>query len=127
MKRSIWLITVLTLLGVGCGLWADMTQQRTARGYLDGLQAVRQAMEAHELDTAKTEQAYLHALWQHDQKWLNTLVSHHHTRDVSSAMGKLATALENGWRDEALRALDEAEDAFDEVELSDRLSWENVL
>lgn len=127
MRRAVWLIVTLTLLGVGCGIWADITQRDTARGYLAGMEAVREAVLAGDMQSALSEQRYWHALWQHDEEWLNYLASHRQTRAISLAMAKLATALEQSWRDEALRALDEAVDAFEDVERGEMMSWENVL
>ena len=54
-------------------------------------------------------------------------MSHHHTREVAAALGKLDTALMQSWDDEAIRALDEVAEAFREIEGSDALKWENVL
>ena len=62
---------------------------------------------------------YLHAQWQHDAVWLNYLISHHHTRAVSTAMVELSTALERQWDTETFQALDALEDALRDVEQSD--------
>ena len=41
--------------------------------------------------------------------------------------GSMSTALEQRWRDETLRALDETVDALGEVESSDFATLENIL
>lgn len=127
MRRAVWLILVLTALCLGAGLWVDLTQRQTARTYLDGLSAVREMVLRGGMEEAAQEQAYLHARWQHDEGWLNFLIGHHHTRAVTSAMLELSTALEQRWRDDALRALDVAANAFSEVESSDFATLENIL
>ena len=127
MRRALILILVLTAGTFGSGWWLDHLQQNTARRYLAGLDAVRQAVLENRMDEARREESYLHALWQHDAPWLNCLISHHHTRDVNSALLKLATALEMGWQERAILALDEAWDALDEVAHSDLPAWENIL
>lgn len=127
MRRAITLIVVLTLLTFGCGAWLDHWQSGVARGYREGLESVRDALEEGRLADAASEQAYLHALWQHDQPLLNALVTHQYTRDVDTAMQKLATALSQGWRDWALRALDELDGALADIEVGDAARWENLL
>lgn len=127
MRRAVTLVVVLTALSFGLGLWADLCQQSTAREYLGALSGLRALVEDGRLEEAAHEQAYLHALWQHDSKWLNCLTSHHHTRAVNTAMLKLSTALEQRWRDEALQALDEAQDALGDIENSDFATVENIL
>lgn len=127
MRRAYVLIIVLTVLGFGAGIWADLAQQNTAREYLDAFINVREAVERGNLDAASQEQAYLHAKWQHDAVWLNCLISHHHTRAVNTAMTELATAFQYQWTDEALRALDRVEDALEDIEGSDFATLENVL
>ena len=127
MRRALLLITLLTVFTFGCGLSLDHLQQKTALRYLDNLHGVRLKVLEGQMDAAAHEQAYLHALWQHDAKWLNCLIDHHHTRDVEGALLKLATALEQSWPDEALIAIDEAADALDEVARSDQPYWENIL
>lgn len=127
MRRALTLIISLTLLTIGCSLWADRVQQDTALDYLQQLNAVRRQVLAGDLTAAAKEQAYMHALWQHDAKWLNCLIDHHHTRDVNSALSSLATALKQGWRTQALEALDEADDALEEIAYSEQPVWENVL
>ena len=127
MRRALILIVVLTAGTFGCGLGLDHLQRETALEYMQRLTAVREAVLEKRMDDAQREQAYLHALWQHDSAWLNCLISHHHTRDVSYAMLKLATALEMDWQDRAVRALDEALDALDEVAHSEQPAWQNIL
>lgn len=127
MRRALLLILLLTAFTFGCGLSLDHLQQKTALRYLDDLHAVRVLVLEGQMDSAAREQAYLHALWQRDAKWLNCLIDHHHTRDVEGAFLKLATAMEQRWPDEALTAIDEASDALDEVARSDQPCWENIL
>ena len=123
MRRAVVLIITLTVLSVGL----DLSQRNTARGYMDSFGVVREALEQGNLDMAAREQAYLHARWQHDAKWLNCLISHHHTRAVNTAMLELSTALEQRWQDEALRALDRVMDALGDVASSDFAALENIL
>ena len=127
MRRAVLLISILSVLAVGLGLWVDLEQRQVAREYMDGVGMVRWLMDQGEIEKAAQEQAYLHAQWQHDAKWLNCLISHHHTRAVTTAMIELAAALENRWDDEILRALDKAEDALSDIEGSDFCTLENIL
>lgn len=127
MRRALILIIVLTAGSFGCGWWLDHLQEDTAHRYLDMLGGVRTAVLENRMQDALREEIHLHALWQHDAEWLNGLISHHHTRDVSSALLKLATALEMGWQERAILALDEAWDALDEVAHSELPVWENIL
>ena len=127
MRRAIVLITVLTLVAVGLGLWTDLLQQRVAREYLEGATLLRTYLKESDSQAAAHEQAYLHAKWQQDAKWLNCLISHHHTRAVSTAMISLATALDMGWEEEIYQALDALEDALKDVEQSDFPYLENIL
>lgn len=127
MKRALILIITITLAASGCGLWLDHLQQKTAQGYLDGLQALRQQLLSGQTDLARAEQAYLHALWQNDAHWLNYLIDHHHTRDVDGMMRRLATTLEENDRTEVLLALDDLTAALEEVAQRDRALWENIL
>jgi hypothetical protein len=105
----------------------DGLQQKTAATYLDGLYHVRELIVADELACAAQEQAYLHALWQHEAHWLNFLLDHHHTRDVESALRHLATTLEERERIHALLAMDELIDALEEVAQRDVAVIENIL
>lgn len=127
MQRALTLILVLTIFSFGLGIWVDAAQQNTARCYLDGYALVRELVEKGRSDAAAQEQAYLHARWQHDEVWLNCLISHHHTRAVSTAMLTLATALEQRRSYETLAALDQVADALREIETSDSARWENIL
>lgn len=127
MRRAIILIVTMLVLSIGFGLWMDLSQRAVAREYLGSAEVVRTLLITGESEKAAEEQAYLHAKWQHDAMWLNRLISHHHTRAVTTAMVELATALEQGWQDEALRALDKLNDALKDVEESDFPSLENIL
>ena len=127
MRRALILILVLTAGTFGSGWWLDHLQQHTAENYMAKLAQVRAMVLDGSMEKARKEEAHLHALWQHDSAWLNCLVDHHHTRDISSALLKLSTALERNWADEALRAMDEALDALGEVAESELPKWENIL
>ncbi|MBR6569894.1 MAG: DUF4363 family protein [Clostridia bacterium] len=127
MKRALILIITLTLLTFGCGWGLDTLQHRTAENYLDGLYELRQTIRAGRMDDALLEQAYLHALWQHDAHWMNSLMNHCHTRDVDGAMQRLATALEERSRLASLLLLDEVIDLMEEVSLQNRYLWENIM
>ena len=115
MKRAYILIVVLTLLTFGSGVWLDHVQKQTAERYARQIRTVRDYVEADRMDVAAREQAYIHALWQNDVRWLNILVDQQHTRNASSAMIRLSTALGEGWQKEALMALDELLGAFQEL------------
>ena len=127
MKRALILIITLSLLSFGAGGWLDHMQQTTAMRYLDGLYHIRQLIIDENWEAAGSEQAYLHALWQHDAQWLNYLLDHHHTRDVESSMGHLATSLQEQNRIHALLAMDEVIDALEEVAQRDMAIWENIM
>lgn len=85
MRRALILIITLTALTFGCGMWVDHLQSETALTYLKGIHTIRAAVLEGRLQDAAMEQAYLHAMWQHESSWLNCVISHHHTRDVNSA------------------------------------------
>lgn len=121
------LIVTLSILLVGCALLCDFVQRDTAAQYRDKALGLRRLVSSGELDKALHEHAYTHALWQHDEKWLNLIISHHHTRAVSLSLTKLETALSRGWQDEALRELDELDEALKEIESSDWPTIENIL
>lgn len=127
MRRALVLIIVLTVVSFGGGIWLDILQRSTAQGYLEKLEVVRAALLEGRMDAARAEEAYLHACWQHDARWLNCLISHHHTRSVNTALLHLATALEQGWVHGALYAVDEVADALGDICTSDFVTWENVL
>lgn len=127
MKRALILIVSLTLITFGTGWQLDRLQRNAALRYLNGLHALRETIRSGDMDTALSEQAYLHAMWQHDAHWLNVLTDHHHTRDVDGIMRRLATSLEEDQRLLSLLALDEAIDALEEVAQRDRAIWENIL
>lgn len=127
MRRALVLILSISIIGFGFAFWLDHLQQETADGYLRALEGVRAAVLAGRMEEARSEERYLHALWQHDAIWLNAVVDHHHTRDISGALGRLSTALELGWREQAILALDMAQDALEEVAQSEQAHWENIL
>ena len=127
MRRSVILITVILVLCLSLGIWMDVSQQQVARKYLDSVRLIRDLADSGQQVQAYDEQRYLHAQWQHDAVWLNYLISHHHTRAVSTAMVELSTALERQWDTETFQALDALEDALRDVEQSDFPYWENIL
>lgn len=127
MRRALILILSITAISFGGAAWLDHLQQSKAMGYLRALEGVRTAVMNGRIAEAQREERYLHALWQHDARWLNALVDHHHTRDISGAMVKLSTALELAWPQQAILALDEAQDALEEVAQSEQARWENIL
>ena len=90
-------------------------QKQTAERYARQIRTVRDYVEADQMDRAAREQAYIHALWQNDVRWLNVLVDQQHTRNAANAMIRLSTALGEGWQKEALMALDELLGAFQEL------------
>ena len=115
MKRAYILIITLTLLTFGSGFWLDHWQKETAERYAHQLWQIRQDAASGRMEAAAREQAYVHALWQHDVRWLNYLVDQQHTRNAANAMTRLSTALEQGWQKEALMALDDLLGAFWEI------------
>ena len=127
MRRALILIVTLSVLSFGCGLWLDNLQRSTAEQYMKRLNTVRTAITEGRLDDARRDERMLHALWQRDAKWLNCLISHHHTRDVHSALLHLETALEMEWPERALHAADEAFDALGDISTADFATWENIL
>lgn len=127
MKRAMILILTLTLLTFGGGLWLDHLQQKTALAYLDQLSLIRQLIMDNDMETAISQQADLHTAWQKDAHWLNTLLDHHHTRDVESALRHLSTSLQEKNRMHSLLAMDEVTDAFEEVAQRDMAAWENIM
>jgi len=127
MKRALILIISLTLLTFGTAWGLDTLQRRTANSYLDGLYELRQTIRTGRMDEALLEQAYLHALWQHDAHWMNCLMDHCNIRDVDGVMTRLSTALEEENRLFSLLMLDEAIDLLEEVAQKDRMIWENIM
>lgn len=127
MRRSVILIVVLSILCVGTGFFVDHVQQETAREYMDEALLMRMEVLNGNLDAAYERQVLMHAYWQHDAKWLNCLISHHHTRAVGTALLELSTALEQRWNDESLRALDSLQDALGDIQSSDCWKLENML
>lgn len=127
MKRALILILTLSLLTFGGGMWLDRLQQKTAMTYLDQLTAIRQLIMADDMEAAISGQTELHTAWQRDAHWLNTLLDHHHTRDVEAALRRLSTALQEKERLQSLLAMDEVLDAFEEVAQRDMAAWENIM
>lgn len=127
MKRALILILTLSLLTFGGGLWLDHLQQKTAMAYLDQLSLIRQMIMDDDMEKAASEQAMLHVSWQTDAHWLNTLLDHHHTRDVEAALRHLSTSLQEKDRMQSLLAMDEVIDAFEEVAQRDMAAWENIM
>lgn len=127
MRRALFLIIGLSILTFGSGLWLDNLRQTTAQEYLAEFHQLRQYVNSGQLDQALQEQAYLHALWQHDAHWLNLLIDHHHTRDVDSFMCRLSTSLAEKNRLISLLTLDDIIGALEEVAQKDMLLLENIM
>lgn len=127
MRRALILIITLSLFTFGCGWRLDKLQHDTAMRYLHSLSGVRQSVLDGRMSDARSEQAWLHALWQRDAHWLNCLIDHHHTRDVDGAMLRLSTALQQENRLVSLLLLDETMDALAEVAERDMAALENIL
>ncbi len=127
MRRAYILIIALTFFTFTFGYRMDKLQHDTAVRYLTQLQEIREMVLQDDLTAARAEQAYVHALWQHDAHWLNCLIDHHHTRDVNDAMASLASALLQEDKLESLLLLDETMDALEEVAERDMAVLENIL
>lgn len=127
MRRALILIISLTVFCLGCGLWLDAHQTSAARGYLRRTEEIRQQVLSGRFSQALAQQREVHALWIGDSRWLKCLISHQYIRAVDAALLRLATALEQGWREEALMALDEVFGALTDVGEGHRASWVNVM
>lgn len=127
MKRAVILIITLSIFALGFGLWMDLTQRSVARDYLQETEQMRRQLAYGEMDVLREAQNHLYERWQKDSRWLNCLIDHHHTRAVSSALLQLSTALEQGWKEEALQAIDLLQDALNDIEESDFPRLDNVL
>ena len=127
MRRAIVLITVLGLLCFGSGIVLDRHRYLTARQYMAELEQVRLMLLDERWQDAKESERLLSARWQHDQQRLKLLISHHHTREVSSALLQLSTAIEQKWMDEALPAVDDAHEALHEIAHGHLPTLENVI
>ena len=127
MRRALCLILLISLLIFGSAWKLDSYVQRTALEYLQGLNTVRAALMQNDPEGALREQAYLHALWQHDAHHLNALMDHHHTREMNSLLHRLATALEENDRLNALLLIDELADALEDAAANSRALWEDML
>lgn len=127
MRRAVLLILAMTLLGVAAGVWMEHSLCRICEGYLETAARLRVLVAEGRLEEALEEQQLLYGLWQREERRLKAMVSHHHTRAASEALLRLGTALAEGWRKEALLALDAFHDALADLESDMRLLWENVL
>lgn len=127
MRRALTLIAVLLVLSLLPALWLDIRQRDTAQSYMAAYEQVRRLLLAEKTEEAQAEAAYLHALWQKDETWLNCLISHHHTRAVNTALLKLSTAMAQSWPEECLQAIDEVQDALSDIAGSDLMSVGNLL
>lgn len=127
MQRALILIVVTVLLGTCAGLWMEHAIGRSCGIYLEEVYLLRTLVEQDRLPEALERQAQLYAAWQGEERRLKTMVSHHHTRAAAEALLTLTTALEQGWRREALLKLDALEDALRDLEGDMQLRWENVL
>lgn len=127
MQRAVILMVVMVLLGVSAGVWMEHAIGQSCQSYLAEVHALRRLVEADRLPEALDRQSLLYAAWQGEEKRLKSMVSHHHTRAAAEALLTLTTALQQGWRKEALLSLDALEDALADLEGDMRLRWENVL
>lgn len=127
MKRAIILIVVLTVTSLAAALTVDLMQHHTALEYLKDLPPLREAVLRGDMEDAKIRQVQLRKEWDEDAFWLNCLISHHYTREVSGEMESLHTAIEQGWKQEALLVMDRLDAAFDDIESGDFCRWENFL
>ena len=127
MKRALILIITLTLLTVGFSCILDHLQEKTAARYLDRLASIREHITANDMASARLEHEQLHALWEKDAHWLNTLMDHHHARDVVAGLRHLCTALEEQNRLHALLAADELTDALEELSQSQLNILESII
>ena len=127
MRRAWILVIGLSVLCFGCGFWADGVQHRTAQRYLMELEEVRRLVEQERWQQAEHAQHALFERWQQDQRWMNLLISHHHTRQLSGALVELSTAIARRWMDEALPAADEAQEALREISTAHLPIVENVI
>jgi len=127
MQRAVILLVVMTLLGVGLGIWMETGLSVVCHRYLAQAEVVRQLVETHALEEALQEERFLYASWQGESRKLNALVSHHHTRAVDEALLQLDTALHHGWQEEVLLALDALRFSLMDLETDMTLRWENVL
>ena len=115
MQRAVILLVVMTLLGVGLGIWMETGLSVVCQRYLAQAEVVRQLVETHALEEALQEERFLYASWQGESRKLNALVSH------------LDTALHHGWQEEVLLALDALRFSLMDLETDMTLRWENVL
>lgn len=127
MQRAVILLVVMTLLGVGLGIWMEMGLSAVCQRYLAQTEVVRQLVETDATEEALQEERFLYASWQGESRKLNALVSHHHTRAVDEALLQLDTALRHDWREEVLKALDALRFSLMDLETDMILRWENVL
>lgn len=127
MRRALSLVISLSVLSFGFGFWMDARQHRTAQAYLTDLEEVRQLLIAERWQEAQQAERLLFAHWQQDEGWLNLLISHHHTREVSGALLQLSTAIAHRWMDEALPAVDAAHEALREISTGYLPIVENVI
>ena len=126
MRRALILIITLSLLCFGAGLTLDRLQVSTAQQYLNRLHGLRMLVEDEAFSDASAGHRSLHAQWLRDEKWMNCLISHHHTRAVSEAMQQLETALRMGWQVESMQAINDALAALEEIHDAHRMSLQNV-
>ena len=127
MQRAVILLVVMTILGAGLGIWVETGLSAVCQRYLAQAEVVRQLVETYATEEALQEERFLYASWQGESRKLNALVSHHHTRAVDEALLHLDTALHNGWREEAILALDVLLFSLMDLETDMTLRWENIL
>lgn len=127
MKRAIILITVLTLGCLACALTVDLLQHHTAKAYLAEMPALREMALAEDWRQARTRHKQLQEDWERQAVLLDCLISHEHTREVAAQIGALETAIDMGWQEEVLRALDALTAALEHIETGEFCRWENFF
>ena len=127
MKRALILITVLTVGCLACALVIDLHQHHTAQAYLADLPPLRKALLKEDWEQVRALRGGLQKDWDEEAFLLECLISHEHTREVASQMGALETAVQMGWQEEALMALDALQAALEHIHTGDFCRWENFL
>ena len=127
MRRALSLILVLSALAFGSGFYLDNLRQKTAWNYLQRTEEIRRLTLAENWQAASEGVRMAFALWQHDERWLKCLISHHHTREVNAALLRLDTSISQRWMDEALPAADELHNALLDIYESHMPQLENIL
>ncbi len=121
------MITVLTTCCLVAALTMDGTERRSAQAHLQTLSLLKQAVIAQDLGRAQELQKEIQKDWTAEVMGLNCLIDHRFTREVSSALLRLETALEHQWPRGALLAVGALESALRDIEVADSFRLENFL